>query len=297
MKKLDIYHKSVLVREVVEYINPQPGKTYIDATFGGGGHTRALLQAQPECNILAFDWDRNALDTNAPAIAQDFPDRVRFIWGSFGHMTQLLKKESITQVDGILADFGTSQYQIGSAEGFSFAIDTPLDMRMSPGHYKVTAADIVNRASEEELATILYDYGEEHASRKIARAIVHYRNHVEPLWTTKQLAELIKKTIPAAGRRIHPATKTFQALRIVVNDELNNIKSLLTQSLDLLAPHGRLVCISFHSLEDRIVKQFIKEHAAILENLTKKVVTAASDEIEVNKSSRSAKLRAAQKRA
>lgn len=290
------YHKPVLVTEVIEYMALKPHGVYVDATFGGGGHTRALLTAQPKCQVIAFDWDKTALDLNGPELEYEFDGRLTLHWGNFAQITQLLKKLKITQVDGILADFGTSQYQISESAGFSFTADTPLDMRMSPGHYKTTAYDVINKASEQELATIFYEFGEEHSSRKIAQYTVRYRKEVGAIETTKQLADVILKVIPRYSRPIHPATKVFQALRIFVNDELNNIKSLLTQAIPLLSTGGRLVCISFHSLEDRIVKQFFKAHSDELDILTKKVVTASPEERKLNPSSRSAKLRTAEKK-
>ena len=291
------YHKAVLVAQMVQYLAPRPQGLYVDATFGGGGHTRALLEAEPTCRVIALDWDKNAFEYNAPALEQEFGERFTALYGSFSQIGQLLKKQHIYQVDGILADFGTSQYQIGHLPGFSFTLDTPLDMRMSSGFYKTTAYDVVNKASEAELATIFYDFGQEYQSRKIARALVAYRRQHGPIRTTHQLADIILRIIPRYSRTIHPATKVFQALRIFINDELNHIKSLLAQSRDLLAPEGRIVCISFHSLEDRLVKQFFKNNSDIFAVLTPKAVTAEPEELAYNKSARSAKLRAAQKRA
>jgi 16S rRNA (cytosine1402-N4)-methyltransferase len=291
------YHKSVLTREVLTYLDPQPNKVYVDATFGGGGHTRALLEKEPDCKIIGIDWDKSAHELNGHELVEEFPDRLQLVWGNFSQITQLLKKIGVTRIDGILADFGTSQFQIHEKEGFSFAVDTPLDMRMSAGHYKITAADIVNKATEQEIADILYQFGEESAARRIARAIIEYRTENGPIIkTTGQLATLISQVVRPHSRRIHPATKTFQALRIFVNNELNNIKSLLTQSIPLLAPQGRLVCISFHSLEDRLVKQFFKQHEAEFTILTRKVVMAQEDELRENPSARSAKLRAVEKK-
>lgn len=292
---MNIYHKPVLINEVLQYLAPQPGGHYVDVTFGSGGHTSAILDAEPTCKVTAIDWDKNAIEINGPALEQKYGDRLQLLWGSFSHLTQILKKANIKQIDGIVADFGTSQYQITNQAGFSFNVETPLDMRMSSGHHKITAYDIVNRASEEELSKIFYDYGQEFSSRKIAKAIVIYRRENGPIKTTKQLADVITTIIPKFSRKVHPATKVFQALRIVVNDELNNIKSLLTQLPNILAEHGRIVCISFHSLEDRIVKQFFKTHSQIFKVLTDGIVTASPEELALNPSSRSAKLRAAEK--
>jgi len=290
------YHKSVLTREVLTYLDPKPHKIYVDATFGGGGHTRAILEYEPNCKIIAIDWDKASHELNGHELEAEFPDRIKLVWGNFAQITQLLKKIGVTQIDGILADFGTSQYQITEKEGFSFSVDSPLDMRMSPGHYKITAAEIVNKATEQEIADILYQFGEESAARRIARAIITHRTEIGYIKTTKELAGIVARVVKPFSRRMHPATKTFQALRIFVNNELNNIKSLLTQSIDLLAPEGRLVCISFHSLEDRLVKQYLKQHEDQFLILTKKVVVAQSDELSQNPSSRSAKLRCAERK-
>jgi 16S rRNA (cytosine1402-N4)-methyltransferase len=289
------YHTSIMVHEVIQYLAPRPGGHYVDATFGAGGHTRAILDAQPTCTVIALDWDTAALELNGPALKQEYGDRLQLLWGSFGHITHLLKKAGVGKVDGIVADFGTSQFQLTQGVGFSFNVDTPLDMRMSPGHYQVTAYDIVNKASEAELTKIFYEYGQERNSRKIARTLVGYRKDQGPIKTTKELADIVTSIIPRSGRTIHPATKVFQALRIVVNDELNNIKSLLTQSVDLLLAHGCLICITFHSLEDRIVKQFLKSHSSVFHPLTRRVVTPSEEERARNPSSRSAKLRAAER--
>jgi len=289
------YHVPVLVREVISFLAPQPGDLIVDATFGGGSHTRAILEAEPMCRVIACDVDRTALDFNGLFLQEEFPERLELIHTNFSHLVTALKKRGITKVQGILADFGTSQYQIMNKAGFSFASDTPLDMRMSTGHGTLTAADILRRASEQELTHIFFTYGEESRSRHIAKAIVEYRKEHGALRTTGELVALIKKIVPYTKHGIHPATKIFQALRIVVNDELNSISSLLAQSRTLLASEGRLVCISFHSLEDRIVKNFFKEHSSEFETLSSRVVVAQDDELSANPSSRSAKLRAARR--
>lgn len=289
-----VYHKSVLVAEVLEYllVSNANAHTYVDATFGGGGHTQAILEADPRATVVAFDWDADALELNRTRFEEQYPGRVQFVWGNFAQLTQHLKKLGITTVDGILADFGTSQYQIKAQEGFSFSVDSPLDMRMSPGHYQVTAATLVNTLSEKELTELLWEYGQERFAREIVRAIVQTRRR-KPIRTTGELAEIIRSAVPRSKPGIHPATQTFQALRIAVNHELENIRSFLTQATRVLRPEGHLVCISFHSLEDRLVKQFFQEHNAELSILTKHVVTASPTELESNPSSRSAKLRAA----
>lgn len=290
-------HRSVLVNEVLTYLNPQPGKTYLDVTFGVGGHTRAILEKEPECSVIALDWDTNALETYGVPLAEEFPGRVTLLWGNFALLYKILKKEGIDQVDGILADFGTSQVQITQKAGFSVYKDTDLDMRMSAAHHKITAAEIINKASEEKLREIFFEYGEERNSKQIARLIVQERAR-RKIKTTGDLVDIIIKVNPLDRKqKIHPATRVFQALRIYVNKELDNITSFLAAARATLAPGGHVVCISFHSLEDRLVKQYFKEHEILgqLNVLTPKAIEATELEIIKNPSSRSAKLRAAQK--
>lgn len=292
------YHKSVLINEVLQYLNPEPNKTYLDATFGGGGHTKAILEKEPNCNVIALDWDKTAIDKNYPELKKIYGDRLKVIWGNFASIKKIIEKENIKNINGVLADFGTSQYQIANTPGMSFQTDTPLDMRMSQAHFYFKASDIVNRYAEKELADIIFKYGEERFSRQIAKAIVEQRRK-EKFSTTKQLADLIENIIPRSKvfkkYKIHPATKTFQALRIFVNKELENIEIFLRDSLEIIEPNSNIVCISFHSLEDRIVKNFFRENKNTLETLTKKPITATQEELEINPSSRSAKLRAAKK--
>lgn len=302
MEKINLkpLHKSVLVNEVLEYLNPKPGKTYIDVTLGCGGHTSAILDLEPTCKVVGLDWDQKSIEQNAPALKEKYGDRINILWGNFAHLYKLLKNEGIKNVDGILADFGTSQLQIQEREGLSFMTDSPLDMRMSKSHFHTTAADILNTCTENEIANILFEYADESYARKIARAVIIKRKNTK-FKTTQQLVELIQTIIPrysSKGKRhTHPATKTFQALRIAVNNELENIKSFLHAGLPFLVPNGRLVCISFHSLEDRIVKSFFKEKEGLLELkiLTPKAITATDAELLLNQSARSAKLRAAEK--
>lgn len=286
-------HKTVLIREVIEYLSPKPGGVYIDATFGGGGHTRALLLQEPTCRVIACDWDKNALELNRDKMQEEFPGRVEFIWGNFAQLPHHMKNFAIKRVDGVLVDFGTSQFQIATAPGFSFAVDLPLDMRMSPSHYTVTAASIVNQASEQELAEIFWRYGEERQSRRIARAIVEFRVK-KRIKMTSDLVEIVTSVIPVKRGMIHPATRVFQALRIVVNHELENIETFLKHLPLVLVPGGIVVCISFHSLEDRIVKHHFREHKDEFKELTRRVVVASPQELAANPSSRSAKLRAAE---
>jgi len=291
-------HKSVLVQEVLEYLNPQPGKVYLDVTFGAGGHTRAILEREPNCSVIAMDWDTRAIEMFGEPLKEEFGDRLTLLWGNFSLLYKILKKERIDSVDGILADFGTSQVQITQRAGFSVYRSTPLDMRMSPAHQKLTAEIVLNQSSELKLRELFWQLGEERYAKQIANAIIAFRQK-KPIQTTDQLAAIIEKAVPHNPRvrsRIHPATRVFQALRIYVNNELDNIHSFLPVALDLLNPHGRLVCISFHSLEDRIVKQFLKDKEAItkVQILTPKVVTASVEELKQNPSARSACLRAAE---
>lgn len=287
-------HKSVLVDEVVKYLDPQPGETYLDVTFGAGGHTRAILEAQLGCSVIGMDWDTVSLETYGVPMAEEFGKRLSLAWGNFSLLYRVVKREHIKKVNGILADFGTSQMQITGRPGFSFSRDTPLDMRMSPSHQQITAAHIIASATETELSDIFFLYGEERYSRKIARIIAEERK-IKAITTTAQLADIVTKAVSSKRGKTHPATRVFQALRIAVNKELDNITSFLAEAIRVLKPGGRLVCISFHSLEDRLVKQFFKdkEREGILKIITPKVVTASEQELYRNPSSRSACLRAA----
>lgn len=297
MSKADIqFHKPVLTQEVLHYLDPQPNKTYLDVTFGSGGHTRAILEKEPQCKVIALDWDTKALEIYGQPLQQEFGDRLRLLWGNFALLYKILKKERIQSVDGILADFGTSQIQIFTRPGFSVYRDSQLDMRMSPAHQKITAEEVINQADEKTLATIFKELGEERYSRRIAWAITQERKK-KRISRTLHLAKIIEKIVPYNPRlKIHPATRVFQALRIYINEELNNINAFLSSAVKLISVDGRLVCISFHSLEDRIVKNFFKkaQQEEILSILTPKVVTASEEELRENSASRSARLRAAQ---
>lgn len=291
-----IVHKPVLVNQVLEYLDVKPGGIYIDATFGSGGHTRAILDSASDVRVIAFDWSEQALDTFGTTLQDEYGSRLELVWGNFAHLYKLVKKLNVENFDGILADFGTSQVQIKTQAGFSFSHDTHLDMRMSPAHQKLTAYELVNKATPDKLVDIFKNLGEEKRARSIVNAIVAERQK-RPISTTKQLADLIVKVVPKGELRIHPATKVFQALRIFVNKELENIQSFLSAATSLLAPEGRLVCISFHSLEDRIVKNFFRQQELMqtLKIVTPQVVIADEKELITNPSARSAKLRAAQK--
>ncbi len=293
-------HKSVLVEEVLHYLAPRAGGVYLDVTFGSGGHTRALLEAEPKCRVIAFDWDEASIEKFAPPLREEFGDRLSVVWGNFALMYKILKKEGVKQVDGILADFGTSQMQISSAAGFSFNRPSPLDMRMSAAHQKLTAEEIINMWPERELIYLFKTLGEEMRARRIAYAICQERK-CGKIKTTDRLAKIVAQVVgppPRGGRwRTHPATKVFQALRIHVNKELDNIHSLLSAVPKHLVPGGRCVCISFHSLEDRLVKEaFIEyEQTGLGHIVTKRMVRAGEEELQENPSARSACLRVFEK--
>lgn len=292
----DQYHISVLRNELVDILEPRSDGIYVDATFGGGGHTRLLLEKYERCRVIAFDWDMTALELNGNPLKEKYGERLTLVWGNFAQLQRLLAKEKIKKIDGVMADFGTSQHQIFEKPGFSFMSDTPLDMRMSPAHYRITAADILNRSSEKELADIFHLYGEEPKARACARIIVQARVQ-KKIQTTAQLVKILEPVLGGRkGRVTHPATRVFQALRIAVNHELENIEHFLRQTLLVLKPGGIIACISFHSLEDRAVKQFFKEHDRELENVTPGGVTASEEELAQNPSARSARLRAARMR-
>lgn len=292
----DFQHITVLKKEAVEQLNVQPRGIYLDATFGGGGHTRAILESNPTCKVVAFDWDKEAFEYNAQALKEAYGDRFIPIWGNFAHCYRLLRKHKIHHIDGVLADFGTSQHQIHTEDGFSFAKDSPLDMRMSKGHQYFTAEYVINKFSQKDLTKIFSQYGEEPASRKIATAIVHDRD-IKPFQTTKQLADLIcRLTSKGPRRKTHPATRVFQALRIFVNKELENIEKFLRDIFPFIKSGGTLACISFHSLEDRIVKEFLRDKKESLSAFTRKPLLPSDEEVASNPSSRSAKLRSGTKK-
>ncbi|MCK4651253.1 16S rRNA (cytosine(1402)-N(4))-methyltransferase RsmH [Candidatus Babeliales bacterium] len=294
-----VIHKPVMVAEVLKYLKIEPNKTYLDVTFGGGGHTKAILEKVKTCKVIAFDWDKKTIEKNAPPLQKKYGKRLKVLWGNFALIHKIFKKEKIIKVDGILADFGISQIQIEQTPGISFQKDTPLDMRISKAHYYFKASDILNRYSEKNLTKIFFDLGEEKYARQIAKKIVEYRKK-EKFKTTGQLTNLVEEVIPKykmAKRRyyIHPATKVFQALRIFVNKELENMQQFLSTSIKFLTPKSRIVCISFHSLEDRIIKNFFKEKKEELKIITPKPIIPTQKEIKENASSRSAKLRTAEK--
>jgi 16S rRNA (cytosine1402-N4)-methyltransferase len=300
-------HIPVLYKEVLAGLQPKPGGSYIDGTLGGAGHAEGILTASaPDGRLLGLDADPEAV-AFAGQLLGPFGGRVVLEAANFRQVGPVARAVGFDQVDGILMDLGLSSRQLADAErGFSFNQDGPLDMRMDPGQER-SAADLANHLSQEELADLLWRYGEERHSRRIARAIIAAR----PLTTTKQLADLVERTV---GRRekIHPATRTFQALRIAVNDELEALSQALVQAVELLRPQGRLAIIAFHSLEDRLVKRFYQQesrdclcppeipicvcqHQATLRVLTTKPVRPGAEEIARNPRSRSARLRVAER--
>jgi 16S rRNA (cytosine1402-N4)-methyltransferase len=291
-------HVPVLLKEAIDFLAVQRGGTYLDATVGLGGHSFEIAKRLgAPGHLIGFDKDPAALEVAsqrlAPVVGDQRPDWpvITLLHGSFA---DLANDQRPATIDGLLADLGVSSLQLGdSARGFSFQADGPLDMRMNPMSGR-TAEQVVNHIDERELADVIYEFGEERRSRRIARAIVRSR----PIQTTKQLVDVVSAAARSMKHeRIHPATRTFQALRIFVNRELDDLKALLEAAPRVLKPGGRLVVISFHSLEDRIVKDAMREGAkqGLYRLLTKKPVTATEEEIGRNPRSRSAKMRAAER--
>lgn len=284
---MNYHHLSVFTETLVANLQIKDGGHYLDCTCGGGGHSLAILQAGNDIHLTAIDQDQEALTATKERLS-NYQEQVHLWHGNFSDFPP-----SHTQrFDGIIADLGVSSHQIDRPErGFSFRLSAPLDMRMNPSQ-SLTCADIINHWSEVDLANLIYKYGEERLSRRIARQIVHSR----PLSTTTALAELIWQAVPPSYRHgpIHPATRSFQALRIAVNGELDHLQKWLEQSPDWLKPNGRIAVISFHSLEDRIIKHKFREDSR-LQVITKKPIVPDTAEIATNPRARSAKLRVAQK--
>lgn len=297
-------HIPVLLREVIEYLNPQPGQKFIDATIGSGGHALAILERiAPGGKLLGIEWDGELLKhLEAQIQHSQFKDSTVLINDSYANLEKIAEDNDFKNVQGVIFDLGMSSWHLEeSGGGFSFTKDEPLDMRFSrrmDAGRGPTVADIINKYRGEELAQILKENGEERFAKRIAETIVKVRKE-KPITTTFQLVEIIKNSTPFWYRRgrIHFATRTFQALRIAVNNELENIKSGIVQAKNILAAGGRLAVISFHSLEDRIVKNFFREEnkKGDLKILTKKPIRAELAEITANPRARSAKLRVAEK--
>jgi 16S rRNA (cytosine1402-N4)-methyltransferase len=306
----DARHIPVLVREVVDALRPRAGGRYLDGTFGAGGYSTAMLD-RADCQVIGIDRDPDAIAAGR-ALAERYAPRLRLVEGRFGDMAELLSAEGVEEVDGVALDLGVSSMQFDQADrGFSFRADGPLDMRMERSG--PSAADLVNEADEAELADIIWRYGEERKSRRVARAIVEARKH-KRIETTGELADIVRRAVGPKGRdESDPATRTFQALRIAVNDELGELERGLAAAEQVLAPGGRLAVVSFHSLEDRAVKEFVRaragrtpgpsrhapprteERAAVLRDLTRKPVLPSAIEIAANPRARSARLRVAEK--
>ncbi len=307
-------HVPVMLAEVLEYLNPRHGGVYVDGTFGAGGYTRAILEAA-DCIVIAIDRDETALPA-ARAMAEKFGSRFIFAPGCFGDVAELIVRAGFEAIDGFVLDLGVSSMQIDEPErGFSFRFDGPLDMRMGREAGNESAADLVNSLDENDLADLIYNYGEERHSRRIARAIVARRAEM-PFAKTLDLADVIRGVLPKNPKdKSDPATRTFQALRIAVNDELGELERALGSAEGILAPGGRLVVVTFHSLEDRIVKDHMRKAAGRVsagsryapslapvaavsfDDITRKAVQPSHEEIAANPRSRSAKLRAVEKKA
>lgn len=289
-------HIPVLRREVINFLAPKKDQNFIDATVGLGGHAKLILEkTSPLGKLLAIDQDTMTLEETKENL-KNYGNRVSYINSNFNELGLLIRNWKVEEISGILFDLGTSSTQLSSDRGFSFLKDYPLDMRMSP-NTALTAAKIVNHFPEAKIRQILYRYGEEPMGGAISREIVSARRK-KPIKTTRELVKIIDQAIPErekAKRKLHFATLTFQALRIAVNDELTVLENGLKQALQILSPGGRIVVISFHSLEDRIVKQFFRGNPN-LEILTPKPVIPSIEEIKDNPRSRSAKLRAAIKK-
>jgi 16S rRNA (cytosine1402-N4)-methyltransferase len=303
-------HVPVLLDEVVAGLQVDPGGRYIDATIGGGGHAAEILAASaPDGMLLGLDRDPAALDAASDRLTA-YEGRFELVHASFAHLSEVAQAHGFAPVGGVLFDLGLSSLQLADVErGFSFMVDGPLDMRFDPISGGPTAADLVNNLSVEALADILYEYGEETQSRRIAQAIVEAR----PIYTTQELVAVTEGAVGRRRGRLHPATLTFQALRIAVNEELKTLKVALPQAVELLEAGGRLAVIAFHSLEDRIVKRFMRQeskdcicprelpictcdHEASLSVITRKPIRPTEEEVAANPRSRSARLRIAERK-
>jgi len=285
-------HVPVLAQEVVEWLRPAPGQTFVDGTLGGGGHTRLLAEAvSPSGSLIALDRDPEAVERAAVELRGS---PVQAVQGNYSDVPEVLKELAIDCVDGILLDLGLSSDQLADTErGFSFQSDGPLDLRFDPSRGE-PAWRLVERLSAEHLADLIYKYGEERYSRRIGRRIAEMRRSA-PIRTATQLAQLVRETVPRSrDDRIDPATRTFQALRIAVNEELKWLEVALRRLPDCLRPGGRLAVISFHSLEDRLVKESFRD-AAQLQVLTRRPIRPSEQEVSSNPRSRSAKLRIAER--
>jgi 16S rRNA (cytosine1402-N4)-methyltransferase len=303
----------VLLFEAVELLDPARGGLFVDATLGLGGHSEAILTASPDTRVLGIDRDREAIRLASERLAR-FGTRFRAVHANFREISRILDEAGEAEASGILADLGVSSLQFDTPErGFSFRHDATLDMRMDASGDEETAAELLERLPEEEIARVIYEYGEERKSRRIARWIVERRERGEPIQTTGELASLVARAVGyKRGDRVHPATRTFQALRIAVNGELEGLDKFVETAIDLLQTRGRLAVISFHSLEDRVVKRALRRLSGhcecnrrvpicacgarrAVEVLTRRPVVPSEQELEENPRARSAKLRACSK--
>ncbi len=305
-------HRPVLLEETLKFLAPERGGLFVDCTVGLGGHSEAILKSSPETRVIGMDLDPAALAYSRQRLAP-FGDRFRAFQANFRAISRVLEQANEHDPNGVLADLGVSSLQFDSPErGFSFRFDAPLDMRMDPAS-GATAADLLQQLSESEIARIIFEYGEERHSRRIARRIVERREQGQPVTTTTELADLVRHAAGGHKRQqIHPATRTFQALRIAVNHELEGLREFVETAVDLLIPDGRFAGISFHSLEDRILKRELRKLSGhcecpprlpvcscgarkVVEVLTRRPVTPGDREIDENPRARSAKLRVARK--
>ena len=306
-------HTPVLLQLVIDFLRIQPAGVYVDCTLGLGGHTEAIAEIMgPEGKVIGIDRDEEALEL-ARGRLKRFGSAIEYVHGNFTELERILVERELDDVDGILMDIGLSSYQLSVPErGFAFSVEGPLDMRMDQRD-ELTAAAVVNEYPEDEIARIIWRFGEEKFSKRVAAAVVKYREKTK-IESTTQLAAVVSGAIPPRfhSRKIHPATRTFQALRIFVNGELENLSNALSDAIKFLKPGGRLVVIAFHSLEDRIVKQMFRKSAggcicppsfpvcrcdnkSIVRVLTKRPVTADAGEVSRNPHSRSAKMRVCEK--
>lgn len=304
-------HIPVMLAEVLDVLQPQKDEVYIDGTFGAGGYSRAILDSA-DCTIIGIDRDETAIEL-AQSWKDKYGERLKLVHSNFANTKACLEELGIDKVDAVILDLGVSSMQIDQEQrGFSFRFDGPLDMRMDRSSGK-TASDLVNTLKEEDLANVIYEYGEEKASRRVAAAIVKARTE-QKITTTGELAKIVRSVVHVSSKdRIDPATRTFQALRLKVNDELGEVETILESTLDILKDGGRLIVVTFHSLEDRIVKNFLNQHGKPATSpsrylpaptssekprfsiLTKKPLLPTNAETQKNPRARSAKLRAAQK--
>lgn len=306
-------HLSVLLNESLEYLEPQKGGFFVDATLGLGGHSEAMLDSSTDVRLVGIDQDKEALDIARIRLSR-FASRCDFFQANFSDIEKVIAGSGCGKPNGILADLGVSSLQLDSeSRGFSFRYNAPLDMRMNPDAGGITVSELLATAGQDELANIIYNFGEERASRKIARWIIEKRESGTPVSTTFELAELVKRAVRTNPKdRTHPATRTFQALRIAVNSELDILQKFIADSVRLLKTNGVLAIITFHSLEDRIVKHAFQRHAGkcqcppripqcicgaakTIDVLTRKPVLPTEAEQNENPRSRSAKLRACKK--